>query len=68
MPLQFIFFLLLHQINVILTICGCWLLQNLENRDKRNKFKRLQIKVFSSKCFCFSFSFYLFSEVLIIPQ
>ena len=57
MPLQFIFFLLLHQINVILTICGCWLLQNLENRNKRNKFKRLQIKVFFFQVFLLLFLF-----------
>ena len=44
MPLQFIFFT--SSSNVILTIGGCWLLQNLENRNKSNKFKRLQIKVF----------------------
>ena len=37
--------LLLYQINVILTICGCWLLQNLEKRKKSNKVNRLQIKV-----------------------
>ena len=38
--------LLLFQINVILTICGYWLLQNLEKRKKINKFNRLQIEVF----------------------
>ena len=41
------FLLLLYQINVILTICGYWLLQNLEKRKKNNKFNRLQIELFS---------------------
>ena len=31
--------------DVILTICGCWLLQNLGKRKKSNKFNRLQIEV-----------------------
>ena len=38
--------LLLYQLSVILTICGCWLLQNLVKRKKSNKFNRLQIEVF----------------------
>ena len=38
--------LYLYHINVILTICGCWLLQSLEKRKKSNKFNRLQIEVF----------------------
>ena len=41
-----LFLLLLYQINVILTISGCWLLQNLEKRKKSNKFNRFQIGVF----------------------
>ena len=32
--------------DVILTICGRWLLQNLEKRNKSNNFNRLQIEVF----------------------
>ena len=32
--------------DVILTICGCWLLQNLEKRNKSNNFNRLHIEVF----------------------
>ena len=36
----------LYQITVILTICGYWLLQNLEKRKKSRKFNRLQTEVF----------------------
>ena len=41
-----LFLLILYQINVILTISGSWLLQNLAKRRKSNKFNRLQIEVF----------------------
>ena len=45
-PLQFIV-VTLYQVNVILTICGYWLLQNLEESKKINKFNRLQAELFS---------------------
>ena len=44
MALQFIF--VTYQINVILTTCGFWLLQNLAKRKKSNKFNRLQTEMF----------------------
>ena len=31
---------------VLFTICGCWLIQNLDKRKKRNKFKGFQIEAF----------------------
>ena len=37
--------LLLYQINIMLTICCCWLLQNLEKRKKSNEFNKLQVEV-----------------------
>ena len=37
--------LLLYQINIMLTICCCWLLHNLEKRKKSNEFNKLQVEV-----------------------
>ena len=39
-------FLILYQTGVVLSVCGCWLLQNLEKRKKSIKLNRLQIEVF----------------------
>ena len=39
-------FLILYQTSVVLSVCGCWLLQNLEKRKKSIKLNILQIEVF----------------------
>ena len=44
-PLQFIFVASLSN-NYYFTICGYWLLQNLEKRKKSNNFNRLQMELF----------------------
>ena len=41
-----LFLLLLYQINVIISIYGCCLLQNLEKKKKNSQFNKFQMKVF----------------------
>ena len=68
MPLQFIFFYFSIKQMLFLPFVAVGYYKIWKIETNVISLKDCKLKCFSSKCFCFSFSFYLFSEVLIIPQ